>query len=144
MLISVHVCVHEYAPDVATTGTTGRQRGSVRKRGNSYQVRVYAGVDPVTGRANYLTESAPSQKQAARTLRRLTAEVEEQRVARTKATLATAIDAWLKIHEVEDNTLRGYEANARRHTALRNAAALSHDYRRPSSHRPGQLQRRRR
>jgi hypothetical protein len=76
---------------------------------------VYAGVDPVTGRANYLTESAATQKQAERALRRLTAEVEEQRGARTKATLAMAVDAWLKIHEVEDNTLRGYEANARRY-----------------------------
>ena len=88
MLISVHVSVHECDPDVVTIGTTGRRRGSVRKRDNSYQARVYAGVDPVTGRANYLTESAATQKQAARVLRRLTAEVEEQRVARTKATLA--------------------------------------------------------
>jgi integrase len=47
--------------------------------------------------------------------RRLVAEVEAQRVARTKATFGTAIDAWLKIHEVEANPLRGYEANARRY-----------------------------
>lgn len=59
--------------------------------------------------------SAGNEKEARRILRRLTAEVDEQRVAQTKATLGTAIDAWLKIHEVEANTLRGYEANARRY-----------------------------
>ena len=76
---------------------------------------MYAGIDPVTGRRNDMTVSAPSEKEARRILRRLTAEVEEQRVAQTKATLGTAVDAWLKIHEVEANTLRGYESNARRY-----------------------------
>lgn len=100
---------------VANIVQNGRPRGSIRRRGNSYQVRVYAGIDPVTGRANYLTQSASSQKEADKALRRLAAEVDEQRNARTKATLTTAVDAWLRIHEAEANTLRGYEANARRH-----------------------------
>jgi integrase len=92
-----------------------RQRGHIRRRGGSYQVLVFAGIDPVTGTRNYLSESTRDEKQAQKILRRLTSEVEEQRVARTKATLGTAVDAWLKIHEAEANTLRGYEANARRY-----------------------------
>jgi integrase len=78
-------------------------------------VLVFSGIDPVTGKRNYLSESTRNEKQAQKILRRLVAEVEAQRVARTKATFGTAIDAWLKIHEVEANTLRGYEANARRY-----------------------------
>jgi len=33
-----------------------RRRGSVRVRGGSLQVRVFAGVDPVTGKDRYLSE----------------------------------------------------------------------------------------
>jgi methylmalonyl-CoA mutase N-terminal domain/subunit len=115
VILSVHVGVHGYDLGVASTVQNGCQRGSIRKRGNSYQVRVYAGVDPVIGRANYLTASTRSQKEADKALRRLATEIEEQRNARTKATLANAVDAWLRVHEAEANTLRGYEANARRH-----------------------------
>jgi hypothetical protein len=38
----------------------------VRVRGNSLQVRVYAGQDPVTGRDRYLTESVKGVDAAAR------------------------------------------------------------------------------
>ncbi len=80
-----------------------RTQGSVRKRGHSFQVRVYAGVDPLTNKDIYLTETAPDEKEAQRVLRR------------PKATLAQALDSWLKLHEAEANTLSGYEANARRY-----------------------------
>jgi hypothetical protein len=31
-----------------------RERGSVRQRGNSFEIKVYSGVDPVTGKDVYL------------------------------------------------------------------------------------------
>jgi hypothetical protein len=34
----------------------------VRNRGNSFQVLVYSGVDPVTGKPVYLTESTTDEK----------------------------------------------------------------------------------
>jgi integrase len=109
---------------MARSGSTGRQRGSIRQRGGSFQVRVYAGEDPLTGRAHYLTESAPDRKQAEKIMSRLLTQVDEQRDARTKATLATALDAWLKVHEAEANTLQGDLANIRLHIkpALGNVA----------------------
>ncbi|HEY2043224.1 MAG TPA: hypothetical protein VGH11_11170, partial [Jatrophihabitans sp.] len=79
------------------TGPARRQRGSIRNRGGRFQVRVYAGQDPVTSRPHYLTESAGDDKQADRILRRLLTEVDEQRNARTKATLGTAIDSWMRV-----------------------------------------------
>jgi integrase len=93
--------------------TSRRQRGHVRKRGNSYQVLVYAGTDPRTGRPHYLTESTKDEKLVDRIMRRLLTEVDEQRNVQTKATLGAAVDAWLAVHEVEQNTRKGYETHAR-------------------------------
>jgi hypothetical protein len=43
-----------------------RRRGSIRARGDSLQVRVYAGQDPVTGRDRYLSETVNGADRAAR------------------------------------------------------------------------------
>src|SRR5882757_8083666 len=89
---------------MARSRAAKRPEGSIRQRGGTFQVRVYAGVDPVTGKANYLTESTRDEKEADRILRRLLTEVDEQRNPRTKATFGAAIDAWLKVHEADANT----------------------------------------
>lgn len=41
-----------------------RKQGSIRKRGRGYQLRVYAGTDPLAGSDNYLGEMAPDEKAA--------------------------------------------------------------------------------
>src|SRR5947208_3309714 len=87
-------------------GLPRRERGYIRKCGNSYQVLVYAGTDPLTGKPNYLTESSTDEAKARQALTRLLAEVDGQRNARTKATLGVALDAWPRVHEVEANTHR--------------------------------------
>ena len=92
-----------------------RQRGHIRRRGNSFQVKVYAGVDPLTGGDHYLTESTDTEGKAEKIRTRLLAEVDQRRNARTKATLGTALDAWLKVHEAEESTLRSYDRYARRY-----------------------------
>ncbi len=100
---------------MATTGGKRRRsRGHIRKRGSSYQVLVYAGVDPLTGRGNYLTESAPDEAAAQKVLTRLLGQVDEQRSPRTRATLGAALDAWLRTHEAEETTLDGYRGYIRR------------------------------
>ncbi len=90
-----------------------RPRGSIRKRGNSYQVRVRAGLDPVTGRELRLVESATDEATAKKILNRLLSTVDEEQYARTRATLGAALDAWMRVHEVEENTRQGYEQYAR-------------------------------
>ena len=95
------------------TGGRRRQRGHIRRRGNSFQVLVYAGTDPLTGKPHYLTESTSSEAQAQRVLTRLLGEVDQQRNTRTRATFGTALDAWLRVHEVEETTRRGYESYIR-------------------------------
>ncbi|WP_371407108.1 N-terminal phage integrase SAM-like domain-containing protein [Kribbella sp. NBC_00662] len=94
--------------------TGGRERGVVRKRGNSYQVLVYQGVDPVTGKDSYLTESTRDEKKVPEIRSRLLAKVDRQRNAATKATLSYALDAWLEVHEADDSTLDRYRELADR------------------------------
>jgi hypothetical protein len=65
---------------------------AIRRRGRSYQVIVYAALDPLTGRKLYLRESTTNEAEAQRILRRLTAQVDEQRHAKTNASFRTAIE----------------------------------------------------
>ena len=79
----------------------GRRRGSVRLRGGSLQVRVYAGQDPVTGRDRYLTETVKGTDKAAhrraeKVMTRLLADVDKQRAPETSIPLSQALDEWLR------------------------------------------------
>jgi hypothetical protein len=87
----------------------------IRRRGDSFQVVVYAAIDPLTGRKLHLRESTNDEAEAQRILRRLTAQVDQQRHAKTNATFQTATDAWLRTHEVEETTRASYEEYARVH-----------------------------
>jgi integrase len=87
----------------------------IRKRGRSFQVIVFAGYDPLTGRELRLRESTTDETEAKRILRRLTAQVDEQRHAKTNATFRTAMEAWLRTHEVEETTRASYEQYAHVH-----------------------------
>lgn len=63
-------------------------RGSIERRGNSFRVKVYAGLDPLTGRWLYLTDSSTDEREAERIRTRLQADVDARRNARTRGTLA--------------------------------------------------------
>ena len=83
-----------YLPTVARNTTSApRPRGNIRRRGTSFQVRVYAGTDPLTGRQHYLTGSTTDEREARKILTRLQAQVDEQRNARTRATFGAALAA---------------------------------------------------
>ena len=96
-----------------TSSDNGRRRGNIRQRGNSLQVRVYSGVDPVTGKPNYLTETVKgtdkaARRQAEKELTRLQAQVDQQRAPSSSVTLSYAIDEWLRTADIEDTTRHGY------------------------------------
>ncbi|WP_308283120.1 tyrosine-type recombinase/integrase [Pseudonocardia nigra] len=95
--------------------STGRSRGHIRQRGNSFQVLVYAGNDPLTGKEIRLTASAKTEAEAKAILKRFRAQVDEQRQAKTNATFRVAMDAWLRTHDVEETTRASYEQYARVH-----------------------------
>jgi integrase len=90
-----------------------RTRGSIRVRGNSLQVRVFAGKDPVTGKDVYLSETVKgtdkaAQKEAGKVMTRLQASVDAQRSTSTTVTFSYAVDEWLRTSELEDNTRDTY------------------------------------
>ncbi|OZM72840.1 site-specific integrase [Amycolatopsis antarctica] len=87
----------------------------MERRGNSLRVKVYAGVDPLTGKRLYLTESTTDEAEAKRILNKFRAQVDEKRNARTRALFRVAIEEWLKVHELEETTRDGYEMYARRY-----------------------------
>lgn len=93
---------------VGKTPGKRRERGSIERRGDSLRVKVYAGLDPITGRRIYLTGSTTDERQAEKIRTRLLEEVDAQRSARTRATLNAALDDWLRVHEVEETTMQGY------------------------------------
>jgi integrase len=97
-----------------TTGRTGRGRGNIRQRGNSFQVSVFAGQDPVTGKQSYLRGTAKTEREAERLRVKLLAQVQTQRSASTRATLGYVLDAWLENHEGEQTTLDSYRGYVER------------------------------
>jgi len=104
-----------------TSGT--RQR---RKRGaidtlpsGALRVRVYAGTDPLSGKAHYLVETIPGGPDAAnlaeKARTRLLAELDQQRNPRTKATVDQLMDRYLELLDVDATTRKGYEGYIRNH-----------------------------
>lgn len=91
-----------------------RTRGSIEELpSGALRVCVYAGVDPVSGRRNYLRETVPAgdgaQKAAEKVLRRLNHQVDEQRAPRTSATLDQLLDRYLETLDVGPTTFKAYK-----------------------------------
>ncbi|WP_442791935.1 tyrosine-type recombinase/integrase [Micromonospora sp. NBC_01740] len=85
----------------------------------SLRVRVYAGVDPLTGKRHYLTETVPAGRSAEREAEKLRTrflnEVDEKRSPRTRATLNQLLDKWLDVADIEPTTRMGYVNKLNKH-----------------------------
>lgn len=95
-----------------------RRRGEVEALpSGSFRVRVYAGIDPLSGKRHYLTETVPAgpkaAKEAEKVRTRLLAEVDERRNPRTNATVDQLLERYLGVLEIEDTTRSGYESMIR-------------------------------
>ncbi|WP_060712918.1 hypothetical protein [Pseudonocardia sp. HH130629-09] len=95
-----------------------RHRGDVEVLpSGSFRVRVYAGVDPLSGKRHYLRETLPAgpnaAKEAEKARTRLLAEVDERRNPRTSTTVNQLLDRYLSVVEVEESTRTGYESMCR-------------------------------
>ncbi|GAA1335383.1 tyrosine-type recombinase/integrase [Saccharothrix algeriensis] len=102
---------------------TTRQRGEILPLpSGSLKVRVYAGIDPLTGKRNYLTHTVPHtapnpEREAERVRTRLLNQVDERRAPRTKATVNMLFDKYEETLDqaVERTTAIGYRRNIRLH-----------------------------
>jgi integrase len=93
--------------------------GSVRERGKGrWQIRAYAGHDPVSGKPSYRsrTVSADSKREAEKLAALLVAEVASgKNVGTTDMTIGELIDEWLEFRrpDLSPTTITAYEANFR-------------------------------
>ena len=80
-------------------------------------MRVYAGIDPLSGKRHYLRETVPAgpkaAKEAERVRTRLLAEVDERRNPRTNTTVDQLLERYLGVLEIEDTTRSGYDSMIR-------------------------------
>jgi site-specific recombinase XerD len=111
-----------YARSMASprNGRERRKRGEIETLpSGSFRVRVYAGIDPLSGKRNYLVETVPAGPKAAdeaeRVRTRLVNQVNEQRNPRTKATVNQLMDRYLALLDVEETTKQRYDDVIRIH-----------------------------
>ncbi len=100
-----------------TTARTfrGRRRGTIGwLPSGSARVKVYAGVDQLTGKEIWLRETVKARatrpetkREAERVLTRLLNQVDERRSPRTEATVNELLDRWLDVLDVERKTRAG-------------------------------------
>jgi integrase len=80
-------------------------------------VRVYAGLDALTGERHYLTEVVPAgpkaSAEAERVRTRLLSQVDERRNPKTRATLNQLLDRYMEVLDVEPTTKCRYELDVR-------------------------------
>lgn len=85
----------------------------------AYRVRVYAGIDPVTGRRHDLTDTVPAGPNAEKLAEQLRVkflnQVYERRHPRTNATVNQMLDRYFTEADLEYNTLDGYLGYAKKH-----------------------------
>jgi integrase len=82
----------------------------IRTRGGSYQIRIFGGNDPVTGKQVMLTGSADDENVAIELRDNFRRQVKEQQAARTSVSLGYLLDEWLATHQVEETTKSTYRS----------------------------------
>ncbi len=80
----------------------------IRQRGGRYQIRLFGGQDPVTGKQVMLTGSAEDEDAAIKLRDKFRRQVAEATAARTSVTLGYLLDQWLADHQVEETTRTSY------------------------------------
>jgi integrase len=82
-------------------------------------VKVYGGVDPLTGTRHDLRETVPAgpnaRREAQKVMSRLLNQLDEQRAPRTRATVNQLMDRYLEVLAVERTTRITYEGYVRNH-----------------------------
>lgn len=97
-----------------------RRRGKIETLpSGSLRVKIYAGKDPVSQKAHYLTEVVPAgptaAKEAEKARTRLLARLDEKRAPRTSATVDQLLERHMELLDVEPTSLASYESLIRVH-----------------------------
>ena len=109
---------------MASSGPSrGRPRGTIGwLPSGSARVKVYAGIDQLTGQKLWLRETVAvretrreTEKEAEKTLTRLLNQVDERRSPKTEATVNQLLDRWLEVIDIEKKTRTGYVGKIEKH-----------------------------
>jgi len=84
------------------------ERGSIRQRGSSFEVRVYAGLDPLTKTPIVLTGTASTYPEAEKLRTKFLAQVDENRHPRSNVTFVAVLERYLTTLAAEEHTLYWY------------------------------------
>ncbi len=99
----------------------------IRKRDGYWQVRVYAGLDPLTHKPRYTYDRATTKRLAEQAEARLVTEIADGHRQGTGArTVATLLDRWLPWHIQVNGRAAGTEANYRHYIEAKIKPALGH------------------
>jgi integrase len=93
-------------------------KGHIRERGDAWEIRVYSGTDPLTGRKKYVTRTVRgSRRDADLALARLIVEVTGGVRVAQDATVSDLVLSWFELvrPELSPSTVRGYERNINSH-----------------------------
>lgn len=108
---------------VFVASTEKRQRGTISwLPSGSARVKVYAGVDQMTGEKLWLRQTVKAlgakretEREAEKVLTKLLNQVDEQRNPRTGASVNELLDKWLDVIDVERKTRAGYVSKIEKH-----------------------------
>jgi integrase len=83
--------------------------GYIRQRGNTWQVIVHAGHDPITGKRRNLTGTARTKREAQALRARLLNQVNEGKRPAADATVAQLLERWLEVADLAWSTRVTYQ-----------------------------------
>jgi integrase len=93
-------------------------RGHLRKRGDAWELRAYAGRDPVSNRELYRTRTfRGGKREAERALGKFVQEVADRGPEARDATVGVLVSRWFDLAKADlsPSTVRGYERTIRRY-----------------------------
>ena len=80
----------------------------IRRRGARFQVRIFGGIDPATGKQLILTGSAATEDDAIALRDGFRKQIADHTAVRTSVTLRVLLAEWLAGHQVEPSTRASY------------------------------------
>src|SRR5690242_4004801 len=90
-------------------------RGHIQRLpSGSFRVKVYAGVDPVTGKERLLRQTCPDEASAVAALGKLLAQADGDHFPNREATLGQALAKYLEVADLELSTREAHEGYIRR------------------------------
>ena len=82
---------------------------SSRCPSGGFRAVVFTGIDPLTRRRQYVRETCSTRVEAEKALTRLQGQVDENRHPKSAITVATAVEQWMEVADLEVTTRERYE-----------------------------------